>query len=295
MLNTSIPANLILPFLRLLYNASSLYKPPRAQLITTTPSFIFANSSVEKNGFPINGNKMGTLTITLKSVLSVETDDFANSLKLFPNPSNGLISITNRTGVAIKNISIYNILGNKPEKLSQVGFSMGFHLGFIKDMPINKKRNVALGLGLGYSANTFNQNLQINGSDSNYIYTILEDASTYTKNRFAAHIVEMPFEFRWRSSNPVDYEFWRVYAGFKVGYVFANSSKYNGIADGTQIVRQIKDFNQFNYGLTLCVGYNTWNFYAYYALNPIFSNNVLVDNRRLEMNAIKIGLMFYIL
>lgn len=69
------------------------------------------------NGFPINGNKMGTLTITLKSVLSVETDDFANSLKLFPNPSNGLISITNRTGVAIKNISIYNILGNKVKTL----------------------------------------------------------------------------------------------------------------------------------------------------------------------------------
>jgi len=188
----------------------------------------------------------------------------------------------------------YNILGNKPDKLSQFGFSLGFHIGYIKDMPINKNRNVALGLGLGYSANSFNQNLQISESESGYNYAILEDASLYTKNRFSVHLFEMPFEFRWRTSTPKEYEFWRIYTGFKVGYVFANTAKYRGVSGGENL-RQVKDFNEFNYGLTLCIGYNTWNFYAYYALNPIFSKNVLVDDQILEMNAIKIGLMFYIL
>lgn len=188
----------------------------------------------------------------------------------------------------------YNILGNKPPKLSQTGFSMGFHFGVIKDMPINKNRNLAFGLGLGYSGNSFNQNLQIVKSQSNYNYTLLEDADLYTKNRFSVHLIEMPFEFRWRSSTPENYEFWRIYTGFKVGYVFANTAKYKD-ALVSQTLNGISDFNEINYGLTLCIGYNTWNFYAYYALNPIFSKSVLVDNKAIEMNAIKIGLMFYVL
>ncbi len=32
----------------------------------------------------------------------------------------------------------YNVLVNKPSDVKQSGFSLGFHLGFIKDMPINK-------------------------------------------------------------------------------------------------------------------------------------------------------------
>ena len=30
----------------------------------------------------------------------------------------------------------YNLLGNKPNDVSQNGFSSGFHIGFIRDMPI---------------------------------------------------------------------------------------------------------------------------------------------------------------
>lgn len=65
------------------------------------------------NGFPINGNKMGTLTLTLKSVLSVETPDFSNNVNIFPNPSNGVVSIKNNTATILSTISIYDILGNQ--------------------------------------------------------------------------------------------------------------------------------------------------------------------------------------
>jgi len=63
------------------------------------------------------------------------------------------------------------------------------------------------------------------------------------------------------------------------------SFTYNGITD----------FNKFQYGVSLCAGYNTWNFYVYYALNPIFSSNAKIDGQTIDMNALKIGLMFYIL
>ena len=56
----------------------------------------------------------------------------------------------------------YNLLVKRPKDINQSGFSSGFHLGFIKDMPINKNRNAAIGIGLGYSGNSFNQNMWIN-------------------------------------------------------------------------------------------------------------------------------------
>ena len=123
----------------------------------------------------------------------------------------------------------YNLLGNKPEKFSQTGFSSGLHLGFIRDMPINKNRNMAIGLGLGYSTNSFNQNLLISEDESGaIIYSILTDNSTYTKNKFSNHLIELPLEFRWRTSTPEDYNFWRIYTGLKFSYMFAGTTKYKG-------------------------------------------------------------------
>ncbi|AUP78960.1 porin family protein [Flavivirga eckloniae] len=189
----------------------------------------------------------------------------------------------------------YNLLGKMPENVSQSGFSLGFHLGFIKDMPINKKRNVAIGLGVGYSANSYNQDLLIDKDNmGNTTYTVLESSSTFTKNKFSSHLIEVPLEFRWRTSTASDYNFWRIYTGFKIGYMFTHTTKYRGDL-GRIGYSNIKDFNNLQYGLTFSAGYSTWNVYVYYALNPIFTDDVIVNGKRVDMNAVKIGLMFYIL
>lgn len=190
----------------------------------------------------------------------------------------------------------YNLIGNKPNDLSQKGFSLGFHAGFIKDMPINKDRNVAIGIGLGYSANSFNQNLLIVKDDvGNINYSIIDESTvTFSRNKFSQHLVELPIEFRWRTSTPTNYNFWRIYTGFKIGYVFANTTKFKGDLGGYKYTN-IDDFNKFQYGLTVSMGYNTWNLYLYYALNPIFSSDAKLNGETIDMNAIKIGLMFYVL
>lgn len=188
----------------------------------------------------------------------------------------------------------YNLLGNKPSDLSQSGFSTGLHFGFIKDMPLNDKRNVAIGIGLGYSMNSFNQNMQINEeSGGSYSYTIL-DGNTYSKNKFSNHLIEIPIEFRWRTSTPTEYRFWRIYTGLKVGYAIVNTAKFK---DDSRSIKynNISDFNKLEYGFTLSAGYNTWNIYLYYGLNPIFSNNAVLEGDKIDMNAIKVGLIFYIL
>ncbi|OYX28590.1 MAG: hypothetical protein B7Z06_01150 [Flavobacteriales bacterium 32-35-8] len=190
----------------------------------------------------------------------------------------------------------YNLIGNKPNDLSQNGFSLGFHAGFIKDMPINKDRNVAIGIGLGYSANSFNQNLLIVKDDvGNINYSIIDESTvTFSRNKFSQHLIELPIEFRWRTSTPTNYNFWRIYAGFKIGYVFANTTKFKGDL-GSFKYTNVDDFNKFQYGLTVSMGYNTWNLYLYYALNPIFSGDAKLNGETIDMNAIKIGLMFYVL
>ncbi|MBP1838413.1 porin family protein [Formosa algae] len=193
----------------------------------------------------------------------------------------------------------YNVLANLPSGVEQTGFSLGLHAGFIKDMPINKQRNVAIGIGLGYSYNSFNQNLGIiKGDDDVTNFVVLDDTYDfdYSKNNFYLHMVELPIEFRWRTSTATDYRFWRVYTGFKLGYVFYNISNFQGEVGDVRYTN-IDGFNDLQYGLTLSVGYNTWNFYVYYALNSIFEDDVktLLTQESVDMNAIKFGLIFYLL
>lgn len=189
----------------------------------------------------------------------------------------------------------YNLLGNKPTGLKQNGFSLGFHAGFIKDLPINRDRNIAIGVGLGYSMNSFNHNLLTVKNDLNQInYSIIDPNIRFSRNKFSQHLIELPIEYRWRTSNPSEYNFWRVYAGFKIGYLLLHTTKFQGDL-GQFKYSNIPDFNKFQYGLTVSMGYNTWNLYLYYALNPIFSSNAKLNNEAIDMNAIKIGLMFYVL
>lgn len=189
----------------------------------------------------------------------------------------------------------YNLLGKKPRDLSQSGFSSGIHFGVIKDMPLNSLRTKAIGVGLGISLNSFNHNLLIDkDSNGSLLYSILEDRSAYSKNKFNRQLIELPIEFRWRTSTPTEYKFWRIYTGIKLGYLVNSITKFKGEV-GSKEHRNISDFNKLQYGLTLCAGYNTWNIYMYYGLNPIFSKNAILNGNDMETNTLKVGLMFYIL
>lgn len=189
----------------------------------------------------------------------------------------------------------YNLLNNKPFDVSQSGFSSGFHFGFIRDMPVNERRNVAIGLGLGISTNSYNQNLSILETNNNLVYLIIDESEiNVSKNKFTTYLVEVPLEIRWRTSTTADYNFWRIYTGFKVGYLLYNSSKF--ISEGGNLnLTNIDDFNKLQYGLTLSAGYGTWNFHVYYGLNSILDETAKLSGEQIDISSIKIGLMFYIL
>lgn len=189
----------------------------------------------------------------------------------------------------------YNLFNKKPSDVSQNGFSTGFHFGFIRDMPINDKRTFAIGLGLGLSTNSYNQNMAITEVDNQVIFNVIDESEiNVSKNKFATYLLEVPFEFRWRKSTPTNYNFLRIYPGFKLGYLFYNSTKFKS-DQGNVKLSNVDNFNRLQYGLTLSAGYGTWNIHAYYGLNPIFKDSSKLDGEVLDMSSFKIGLMFYIL
>ena len=186
-----------------------------------------------------------------------------------------------------------NTLQNKPAGLTQDKFSSGFTLGFLRDFPVNKKRNLAIAPGIGLAYNNYNQNLKIIETNQTKEYEILESTVTFDRNKFSQLLVEVPIEFRWRTSTFESHKFWRIYGGFKVGYLLYDQSVYKDQYEKISLTKN-KDFNQFQYGTYISAGYNSINIFAYYGLNPLFQS-AKTTTESIDMNCLNFGVMFYIL
>ncbi|OUR92375.1 hypothetical protein A9Q87_07815 [Flavobacteriales bacterium 34_180_T64] len=71
------------------------------------------------NGFPINGNKMATITFTyVTSTLSLDAENTIENIKVFPNPTKGNVTVSNIQNLDLKTLEIYNVLGGLIKKQS---------------------------------------------------------------------------------------------------------------------------------------------------------------------------------
>lgn len=187
----------------------------------------------------------------------------------------------------------FNLITNKPDAISQESFSGGINLGVIRDMPLNERRNVALGLGFGWGIDSYGQNLRITKSASGVTeFQSLQDID-YETNRYTTQQFEMPLEFRWRTSTAESYKFWRIYSGVRLGYIYNFRSNYKDDAEQS-VINDLSELNKFRAGATFTFGYNTFNFHFYYSLIPFFKDASL-QNESLDVSTLKIGLTFYIL
>lgn len=187
----------------------------------------------------------------------------------------------------------YNILNLKPNGVSQNSFSTGLNLGFLRDFPINKNRTFAIAPGLGFSYNNYKENLVVDNLGGTINYSIIESGVNYDKNKLALYFVDLPVEFRWRTSTFDSHKFWRVYTGFKFSYLLLSQSRYVDVNQNFKINNN-PDINKIHYGAYLSVGYNSWNLHAYYGLHNMFKNGNL-NGDPIELSTLNIGLMFYIL
>lgn len=188
----------------------------------------------------------------------------------------------------------YNTLQQKPAGLSQNKLSTGLSFGFLRDMPVNKDRTIAIASGLGFSYNTYNENLAITGTNQLPVYNIIDSNVSYDKNKFTQLLIDLPIEFRWRTSTYESYKFWRIYGGVKFSYLLYDKSIFSD-GSGKTVITGNKDFNNFLYGLYISAGYNTINVYAYYGLNSIFKNSASINGEALAIKSLNMGVVFYIL
>ncbi len=186
----------------------------------------------------------------------------------------------------------YNFLSNMPESMRQSGFSNGFSLGFIKDLPLNKGRNFGFGIGVGYGRDTYFHNLKITQIDNITTFDFFTNTEDYQSNKLKFHSLEVPFEIRWRTSTIEKYKFWRIYSGVKFKYVFSSKASYQ--LDELVEYKNIQAINKLQYGITISAGYGTFNFFMYYGLTPLF-DHVNFNSKPLDISDLKLGLQFYIL
>lgn len=187
----------------------------------------------------------------------------------------------------------YNTIQNKPASLVQAKFSKGFSVGFLRDMPVNKSRTIAIATGIGITYNGYNQNIIISETNQTPVYAFIDSDTSFKTNRFSQLLVDVPFELRWRSSSFESHKFWRIYGGLKCSYLMNSRSIYE--ENQTKIVvKNNLDFKKLNYGVYLSAGYNTINVYGYYGLNSIFQTAKIGD-KSLNMNSLNVGIIFYIL
>ncbi|MGX1928703.1 porin family protein [Flagellimonas sp. 2504JD4-2] len=187
----------------------------------------------------------------------------------------------------------FNILLNKPTNVTQSSLSYNLQAGFIKDIPFTPMRNFGIGIGLGYATNSYYSNIVAQQANNDITYQI-GGVEGFRRSKFETHAVEMPFELRWRTSTASDYKFWRIYTGAKLGYVFSGKSRL--LTDTGKSGFSNENIQKLQYGLILSFGYNTWNVHAYYSLNPLLEDSVMVDGgEAIDLRVLRIGVIFYIL
>jgi hypothetical protein len=175
----------------------------------------------------------------------------------------------------------YNLIQNRPEGFKQFSFSPGVTFGFLRDFPISKNRHWAIAPGIGYSYNNIKQFInseEIVGATEN-------NTSENIRTIISSHSIDFPLEIRWRNATPNSHSFWRIYTGFKTSYVF--NSKLESTTENTK-ESILDEINRWQYGAYISVGFNTWNPYIYYGINPIFKEGSKMSN-------FNVGFIFYIL
>lgn len=178
------------------------------------------------------------------------------------------------------------------KNISNSGIPYSFQVGFIRDIPINKQRNIGFGLGVGYSYDVIRPNISITDTDGVFEYTIDDSLESY---RYSSHNIEIPLEFRWRTSTATKYNFWRIYSGASLIYNFSNKAII-GTGSGERSFSDVEAWNTLNYTVYTSIGFGTWNIHVKYYLNSVLkSSTQSVDGEGLAFYPLKLGVMFYIL
>ncbi len=79
------------------------------------------------NSGPFNNNPIGTLTITLNQVLSVD-DSAIETVSIYPNPSNGEFTLQSKASNPVRTIQVYDVLGKLTNSIQNIDLKTDYKL-----------------------------------------------------------------------------------------------------------------------------------------------------------------------
>jgi hypothetical protein len=179
------------------------------------------------------------------------------------------------------------------EGVEQGVYSFGIGAYWMKDIPLGKKSNISLAIGLGFDSHNFHHNGEFEFTNLNDggVYTDLvsrNGSSTLEKNKYAVNYVDLPFELRLRTMNKtieerMKYNF-RFYIGFKAGVLVNDHLKIEDATSKRKIFN-LPNTLPYRYGPTLKIGINKLSFVAFYSLTTLFK-----EGQGVAITPINIGL-----
>ncbi len=152
------------------------------------------------------------------------------------------------------------------------------------------KTDFSIALGIGVSSHNFYSDAipilsrnSANLPDGNTIFETLGNyynkPVAYSINKLNLTYIEIPVELKYKTIAERNKRF-RISVGFKIGYNISNHTKYRGedVIEMTseQVVikkSNIRNINDWNYGIIGRIGYGRFNIMTYYSLAKIFDKD----------------------
>ena len=186
----------------------------------------------------------------------------------------------------------YNILTAMPNDVKNYSFSNTLSFGYIRDIPLNERRNI----GLGY--HTYYTNVAMDCDETGVWNMSVLNSGEYLSNRFSLQTLDIPIQVRFRGSTAEKFNFWRVYAGVTFSWVYKNSTTFK---DDFVKLRyyDIPYLNEWLYTANLQVGYGKFTVKVDYTIGSIFKKKydgaTLPIDGISDMRSCNVGLLMYIL
>lgn len=185
----------------------------------------------------------------------------------------------------------FSLQFNDISVFKQNGFSRSFHFGMLNDIPLNEQGTKAIAIGLGYGYMRLVNNLNLRKENQQFNYSFPSNRINL-RNTFSTHQLQLPVEFRWRTSTLQNHAFWRLYLGYRLNYQFGGRYKpFFGPAFSVN-----DQLNSWQHSLSVTLGYNTWNLRFEYGLTPFLKETIQTQiGQSTRIYPVQIGLIFYLL
>jgi len=159
----------------------------------------------------------------------------------------------------------YPYFSDAPNTLIQNKLSYAFSIGFIRDIPINSQRTLAVGVGLGFDQATLNNNTLFTQTGNKIDALVIEEG--YKQNYLRMQSLTVPLELRWRNATETKHAFWRIHTGVSVH--FPMQLKSHAKTRTGQVYTTKLPYEGSVLRWNVHFGFNTWNISIALDMQPL--------------------------